>query len=199
VLTIGGSPRPDSANRALIETASRRAHAAAAVVETFDDLYDIGPFDPDLDQPGAAVERLRARVAAADAVMIAAPEYAGALAGVVKNALDWLVGSGEMWDRTVAVASAGTTGGWFARRDLAQTLAWQGALVVAHFGISSPMTKRDAGGQWTDAATIGQIELFTDDLLAASQLPRSERIRLARAVAIEFGLDPLRVAGGADE
>ena len=199
LLTICGSPRPGSANLALIETASRRAQAVAAAVETFDDLYDIGPFDPDLDQPSAAVERLRARVAAADAVMIAAPEYAGALAGVVKNALDWVVGSGEMWDRTVGVACAGTTGGWFARRDLAQTLAWQGALVVAHLGISSPMTKRDAGGQWTDAATIRQIELFTDEVLAASQFPRSDRIRMARSVATELGLDPLRVAGGADQ
>jgi chromate reductase, NAD(P)H dehydrogenase (quinone) len=200
VLTICGSPRPDSANRALIETVSVRAQDLQAAVETFDDLYDIGPFDPDLvGQPEAAVASLRARVAAADAVVIAGPEYAGALAGVVKNALDWLVGSGEMWDRTVGVACAGTTGGWFARRDLAQTLAWQGALVVAHLGISSPMTKRDADGQWTDAATIGQIELFTDELLAAAQLPRSERIRMARSVATEFRLDPLRVAGGVEE
>jgi NADPH-dependent FMN reductase len=51
-----------------------------------------------------------------EAVLIAAPEYAGALAGTVKNALDWIVGSGELYAKPVAVMSAGATGRPFARQ-----------------------------------------------------------------------------------
>ena len=163
----------------------------------FDGLRDIAPFDPLLvDEPDAAVSAFRDAVAAADAVLIAAPEYAGAVAGVVKNALDWLVGAGSMWGRTVGVACAGTTGGWFSRRDLAQTLAWHGALVVAHLGIAAPRTKSGADGRFTDEGTLDEIDRFTDDLLHRATLPREARIDLARAIAVEFRLDPMRIAGG---
>ena len=53
----------------------------------------------------------RARLAAADAVLVAAPEYAGGVAGVVKNAFDWVVGAGSMYRKPIAVISAGTSGG----------------------------------------------------------------------------------------
>ena len=66
------------------------------------------------------MDRWRRRIAAADAVLIAAPEYAGALAGTIKNALDWIVGSGELYAKPVAVLSAGTTGGSFARQHLSR-------------------------------------------------------------------------------
>ncbi|MFM2076735.1 MAG: hypothetical protein RJA49_625, partial [Actinomycetota bacterium] len=91
------------------------------------------------------------------------------------------------------------TGGWFARRDIAQTLAWQGALVVAHLGIAAPRTKSDQRGMLTDPATITDIEAFTDALVAWSARSRQERILRAREVAAEFELDPRRVAGGVDE
>jgi NADPH-dependent FMN reductase len=37
-----------------------------------------------------------AAVAHADAVLVSTPEYAGGMPGALKNALDWLVGSGEL-------------------------------------------------------------------------------------------------------
>lgn len=197
LLTIAGSWQPTSSNAAIVHRVHQRAAAAGAHVSTFDRLRDIAPFDPLLvDEPGDVVASFRDAVSAADAVLVAAPEYAGAVAGVVKNALDWLVGAGSMWDRTVGVACAGTTGGWFARRDLAQTLAWHGALVVAHLGIAAPRTKSGADGRFTDADTIDEIDRFTDDLLHRATLTRDEKIHLARAVAVEFRLDPTRIAGG---
>jgi NAD(P)H-dependent FMN reductase len=55
-------------------------------------------------------------MARSDAVLIAAPEYAGGVAGTIKNALDWIVGSGELDTKPVAGISAGTSGGAFARQ-----------------------------------------------------------------------------------
>ena len=46
---------------------------------------------------------LRTGVAGADLVLLATPEYAGGMPGSLKNALDWLVGSGELYDKDVAM------------------------------------------------------------------------------------------------
>jgi NAD(P)H-dependent FMN reductase len=200
LLVVCGSWQPTSANAAIVRRAAARAHAVGAVTDQFLRLREVPPFDPLLvdDAPPSVVE-LRNAVVTADAVLIAAPEYAGALAGVVKNALDWLVGAGSMWDRTVGVACAGTTGGFFARRDLAQTLAWQGALVVTHLGIAAPRTKSDVAGEFTDLATREQIDGFVDHLLRLAERPRAERIAAARAVAVELSVDPARVAADQDD
>jgi NAD(P)H-dependent FMN reductase len=199
VLTFCGSWHPVSANRGLLDVVAGRLRAAGVEVVEFDGLEDIAPFDPQLvDDPYDDVRDLRAIIAAADAVIIAAPEYAGALAGSTKNALDWMVGSGSFYEKSVGVACAGTTGGWFARRDLAQTLAWQGAFVVAHIGVGAPRTKSDERGRFTDPATIDAIESFTDGVVRLAGAARTEQISQARAVAVELGIDPHRVAGGAD-
>ncbi len=92
------------------------------------------------------VDDWRRRIAEADVVLLAVPEYAGGMAGALKNALDWIVGSGELYRKPVALISAGTSGGSNARRTAAQTLSWQGAYVVADLGIAAPRTKFDAGG-----------------------------------------------------
>ena len=127
----------------------------------------------------APVDAWRAQVTAADAVLLAAPEYAGALAGAIKNALDWLVGTAELYRKPVAVLSAGTTGGHHALRMLAQTVTWQGGYVVAELGIASPRTKVGAGGDVTDAATRAAIADVTRTLLAAASGPPNELVARA--------------------
>jgi NADPH-dependent FMN reductase len=53
-------------------------------------------FNPDDDREGepvhAAIAELREHIAAADALVLCAPEYAGALPGALKNLLEWTVG-----------------------------------------------------------------------------------------------------------
>ena len=112
LLTVCGSLQARSANRAALEVASAIAVGAGAFVEGFDRLSDIPAFDADrAEEPIDVIDEWRRRVQAADVVLVAAPEYAGAVAGAVKNAFDWLVGSGELYRKPVAVLSAGTSGG----------------------------------------------------------------------------------------
>ena len=58
-------------------------------------LDDIPLFNPDREQENiSAVKGLKSHLSDADGLIIASPEYAHGISGVMKNALDWLV-SGE--------------------------------------------------------------------------------------------------------
>jgi chromate reductase, NAD(P)H dehydrogenase (quinone) len=190
LLIVCGSLQQRSANRAALDAACVVAEAAGARVEAFEQLADVPAFDPGrADEPIEAVAAWRGQVAAADAVLVAAPEYAGGLAGAVKNAFDWLVGTGEMYRKPVAVLSAGTTGGPYARRTLAQTLTWQGAYVVAEVGIAAPRVKSDERGRLTDEATLAAIAETTHTLLAAAAGPPDDQAALATRVVERLGIE----------
>ncbi|MBV9951423.1 MAG: NAD(P)H-dependent oxidoreductase [Acidimicrobiia bacterium] len=166
IVTLCGSLSSRSANRAALDVATAAARTRGAEVDDFDHLADLPAFDPaGHDHP--AVAEWRRRVGQADAVLVAAPEYAGGVAGAVKNAFDWLVGNGELYAKPVAVISAGTSGGEHARADLSRTTSWQGSSVVADLGIAAPRTKSDADGRITDEATLTAIEGLVDTLLGA--------------------------------
>jgi len=198
LLTVCGSLQRRSANRAALDVVSEMAAAAGTALDDFDRLVEIPPFDPErIDDPIDVIADWRQRTRAADAVVVAAPEYAGALAGAVKNAFDWLVGSGELYRKPVAVLSAGTTGGEHARRMLAQTLTWQGAYVVAELGIASPRTKSNGHGRFTDGATLAALSALSSAVLGAPVLPADEVVRLATNVVESLGIDAVHVAPAA--
>ena len=195
ILTVCGSLQRQSANRAALDVVRRHLVSLDVTVDDFDQLALVPPLDVDTDDaPGPVVVDWRRRIAAADAVVIAAPEYGGAIAGTIKNALDWVVGSGELYGKPVAILSAGTSGGIYARRMLVQTLTWQGAHVVAQLGISAPRTKSDAAGAITDQSTIDAIEQVADTLLGALGMGIDERLALVRAIVDDAGVDPAHIA-----
>jgi NAD(P)H-dependent FMN reductase len=197
-LTVCGSLQRRSANRATLDVATAVAVDAGAEVDDFDRLADVPAFDPDREEESiGAVDDWRARVEAADVVLVAAPEYAGAVAGALKNAFDWLVGSGSMYRKPVAVVSAGTTGGEHARRQVAQTLTWQGAYVVGDLAIAAPRTKSDADGRLNDRATLAAIGELTTALLAAPAVPAEELVALATSVVTSLSIDAVHVAPAA--
>lgn len=185
---ICGSAQPRSANAAALDVV-RRALDGIGGVDIVDlvsgaELVAIPGFDaPSVDDPPVAVANLRARIECADAVLIAAPEYAGGVAGTVKNALDWIVGSGSFDGRVVAVISAGTTGGVNARHDVIRTLNWHGAHVVADLGIAAPSTTTDASGCFTDPGTIAALHDLAVGVRAAVRMTPAQRLALASDVA----------------
>lgn len=195
LLTVCGSLQRRSANRAALDAASAAASAAGAAVVAFDRLAEVPAFDPDRGEERIEViGEWRRLVAASDVVLVAAPEYAGGVAGAVKNAFDWLVGSGELYRKPVAVISAGTSGGMHARRMMAQTLTWQGAYVVGQLGIDAPRTKSDTRGMLNDEPTLAALESLTQVLLGAPALPADELVALARREVDALGIDVVHVA-----
>ncbi|MCG2584261.1 NADPH-dependent FMN reductase [Massilia sp. TS11] len=91
VLALAGSLRALSYNRLALEGAALLAPPGMRV-EVYPGIGALPLFNPDLDPATQApVQRLLAAVEAADALLIASPEYAHGISGVMKNALDWLV------------------------------------------------------------------------------------------------------------
>src|SRR5262245_10948436 len=107
ILGIVGSLGERSSNLALLETAASIAPDGIEVV-LYSQLGELPHFDPDFDPDDApsTVRALRQAIAASDAVLIAAPEYGHSLPGVLKNAIDWLIGSGELEGKVVAITAS---------------------------------------------------------------------------------------------
>lgn len=182
-----------SSNQAALDVASEHLQDLGHVVSSFSDLEKVPAFRPDLaeDAP-SVVAAFREALSGADGLLLSAPEYAGGLSGVAKNALDWLVGSATIYHLPVVVFSAGTTGGKFAIEQLVRTLSWQGALVVGTLGISAPRTKSNDDGLFTDEATIEAIQHLANQVVVASAAEATQRLAMVKRVVEPFGIDSAR-------
>ena len=91
IIAIPGSLRRDSFNLRLLQAAQSVTPADCRLeIETLNEipLYN-GDIEKDAGIP-SAVQSLKDRIADADGLLIASPEYNNSLPGVLKNAVDWL-------------------------------------------------------------------------------------------------------------
>ena len=107
ILAVCGSLQAKSSNLSLLQAAARSAPPDVEVV-LFDGLRDLPYFDPDLEAAGAppSVTAWRTALATSDGMLIASPEYGHSLPGVLKNAIDWAISSGELEYKVVAITCA---------------------------------------------------------------------------------------------
>jgi len=107
ILAISGSLRTGSSNTMLLRAAVALAPQAFEV-SVYDGLATLPHFNPDLDNEAAPppVVDFRSQLHASDGVLISSPEYAHGVPGVLKNALDWVVASGELYGKPVALLNA---------------------------------------------------------------------------------------------
>jgi len=193
-LMISGSLQARSANRSALAVARDYLEGIdGVVVRTFEGLAEIPILNPDEPDGNDAVARLRSEIGESDGVLIASPEYGGAIAGGIKNALDWIVGSGELYGKPVVAISAGTSGGWYANQHLIQSLTWRGAIPVARVGIATPRTKMDAEGNYVDEKTIEELEAAAQRLLESKTTPRAELLTRAREIVREAGVEEVHL------
>ncbi|MFE9580411.1 NADPH-dependent FMN reductase [Nocardia sp. NPDC006044] len=174
ILGISGSLRAESHNTALLRAAQK--FSSGLEIEIYDGLREIPPYDLDLDTPErrpAAVTDLRARITAADGLLIATPEFNYSIPGVLKNAIDWV---STDWTKTeglplhrkpIAIMGAAPTqfGSVRAQLALRQVFVWtESDVVVKPEVIAFRSHERfDEAGQLVDETTI---DLLTG-LLAA--------------------------------
>jgi NAD(P)H-dependent FMN reductase len=138
ILAISGSLRAASLNSLLLRAVARLAPASMHV-SLFEGIGKLPLFNPDLevsDPPPVRV--LRTQIIAADAVLIASPEYAHGVSGIIKNALDWMVGNESFVNKPVALLNASPR----ARHALAalrETLQTMSARIVDEACIAVPL------------------------------------------------------------
>lgn len=144
IVALSGSLQQHSSNTALLGVARSLAPEGATVVIS-GAVGQVPAFNPDLDHPPGptAVAGFRREIQMADAVLIASPEYAYGVPGALKNALDWLVGSGELYGKPVAIVAGSprAEGAVRVRGDLERTLRAQGAVIVC--SVTIPVPRRD--------------------------------------------------------
>ena len=142
VLAISGSLRKGSSNTAALEALARLAPEDVRVL-VYQDLVRLPPYNPDDDVEDTPkpemVEALRAMVAACDAIVIAAPEYAHGVPGVLKNALDWLVASETFAGKRTILINASPRA-YHAQANLREILATMAARLLADAFITLPLT-----------------------------------------------------------
>jgi NAD(P)H-dependent FMN reductase len=130
--------RAASINAALCRAASRLAPPGLHVT-VYRDLGSLPLFNPDLEvSPPLSVARFRAEIGGAAALLIASPEYAHGISGVMKNALDWLVSYEGFVGRPVAVINSSPRAR-HAHESLLEVLKTMSAAVVHEASITVPL------------------------------------------------------------
>jgi chromate reductase len=152
VLGIAGSLRAESYNRALLRAAQEEAPSAVEI-----QLYDIAsiPFyNADVEARGdpEPVAAIKAAIRAADALLIATPEYNHGIPGVLKNALDWASRphrASPLDCKPVAImgATAGRGSTFQAQAQLREALVYAGSCTLAQPELSLSR----AGSEFDDA------------------------------------------------
>lgn len=138
ILAISGSLRAASINTALLRATARLAPPGIAVT-LFEHLGELPLFNPDIEATDPpAVANLRAQLVAADGVLIASPEYAHGVTGVLKNALDWMVGCEAFVDKPVALFNASPRA-VHAQACLRETIAVMSARIADDASLTLPI------------------------------------------------------------
>lgn len=183
ILGISGSLRQGSYNTALLRAAVGLVEAGVELEVA--SLHGIPLYDGDVEARDGlppAVQALKAKVLACDALLLATPEYNNGIPGVFKNAIDWLSRPGAdiprvFGDRPVAVIGASPGGfgtilsqdaWWPVLRTLRMRAWFGGRLMVSRAG-----SVFDADGVLVDDKVRAQLQAFLAGFAAFARL--SER------------------------
>jgi len=175
VVGICGSLREGSLNRALLAAAAAGLPPGVEFAE-WTGLETLPAYDPDADGrlAGPAVARLRRVLAAADAILIATPEYNASIPGALKNALDWAsrpFPDNSLRGKPVAVvgASTGVFGAVWAQADLRRVLKTIGADVIeTALPVAGAHNAFTAGGALRDRRLAAALRAIVGELLRHS-------------------------------
>lgn len=177
IIALSGSLRAGSFNSALLRAAEA---AFPGVIETIS-IRGIPLYDGDLEASAGVpslVEQLKDRIAQADGLLIATPEYNNSIPGVLKNTVDWLTRPAEdiprvFYGKRVAVmgASQGNFGtilsqsAWLPVLRTLRTRPWlEGRLMV-----SRAQTLVNDQGELADPKTLELLETFVRGFIAFTQ------------------------------
>lgn len=171
IFGFAGSLRKDSYNKAIMRAAVELMPGDAEI-EVFD-LEGIPPFNQDFENlPPARVKEFKSKIRAADAILIATPEYNYSIPGVLKNAIDWAsrpYGDSALAEKPVAImgASVGMLGSGRAQYHLRQCFVFLNMYPLNQPEVMVPFVadKVDGSGKLTDQNTREKIRGLFEGLV----------------------------------
>lgn len=173
ILGISGSLRKNSYNTAALR-AAQELFPQGVTLEIFD-LSPIPMYNEDVRPFPAAVQSFGERIAAADALLIATPEYNHSIPGVLKNALDWVSRLPNQPCEGKPVALFGVSAGRFgtvrAQLHLREVCTALGMFVLPkpELFISQAEEKFDAHGKLIHSETRQRLQTLLEVLIAWTQ------------------------------
>jgi chromate reductase len=188
IFGFAGSLRKASFNKALLQVALEVVPEDAEI-ETFD-LDGIPPFNQDMEHdPPEKVRELKAKIRAADALLIATPEYNYSIPGVLKNAIDWAsrpYAENPFDGKPVAFmgASVGMLGTGRAQYDLRRCCVFLNMHPVNQPEVMVPYVedKVDRAGRITDVTAREKVRVLLESLVAWTLRLRAQQYAHAEAL-----------------
>ncbi len=173
IVAISGSLRNNSSATNILK------HVMKLFPESIDFIFYEGtgllPHFDDNDNVPSEVIRFRQILGEADGVFICQPEYAFGVAGSLKNALDWIVSSGELDNKPLALVTA-ATGGDKAHAAMLLTFKALNAKIGegASLLISFVRTKLNEKGEVVNAEIMQSLESVLSALVKTVREKRAE-------------------------
>lgn len=174
ILGLAGSLRRASFNRGLLRAAAEECPAGGAI--EIGSIDDVPLYNAEIEDAGLpeGVQRLRAELEAADALLMVTPEYNNGVPGVFKNAIDWMSSrkAARLFDgKPIAIIGAstgrfGTTlaqAHWLPVLRTLRAKQWHGGrLLVSHAGAAF-----DADGNLTDPKVREDLRTYLEGFVAS--------------------------------
>ncbi len=144
ILALSGSLRKTSYNTAAIKALRKLAPDHVTVV-VYSGIGELPLFNPDREtEIIPAINQLQSALAHSDGLIIASPEYAHGISGVLKNALDWLVSDEAFVYKPVALlnTSPRATHAQAALREVITTMSGN---IIEKASVAIPLLGTDFG------------------------------------------------------
>lgn len=169
IAAISGSLKSTSSNTNILRAIANFA-PENVVVNLVEGLDTLPHFNPENEEEIESLTNFRQQLKNADGIIFSTPEYAYGVPGVLKNALDWIVSSGELYHKPVAAISASPvfSGGDKALASLLLTLSALGTNMneASSLSIANIKNKISESGEITDPGTLQLLKSVFNDLLA---------------------------------
>lgn len=173
VLAVVGSLQRDSITRLVTRCAAEALAAAGCAVDVLDFAKEpLALYNPDTAHELPGYAELQDRVARADVILLATPDYHGSISGAMKNFLDhfWHEFAGKLFATIVASHEKGLT-----VTDQLRTVARQCYAWTLPYGISFSEEDDVAEGQITSDSLKRRLEMMMRDLRVYGHLLASQR------------------------
>jgi chromate reductase, NAD(P)H dehydrogenase (quinone) len=174
ILGISGSLRAKSCNTTLLRAAAKLASSRAMSITIYSALGELPHFNPDLEgtEPSSVI-KFRDELQNCGGVLISSPEYAHGVPGVLKNALDWIVGSGELVDKPVALLNASPRS-TYAQASLRETVTVMSGRLIEEASVTVSLLGKNmnetdmVSDQEMSSNLVASLEAFAKAILVLS-------------------------------